>query len=171
MAMLHPPTTSGLPCPPMVTHADGTLGHSFEACEPGRRTDRLGDWSRRDQSSGDHRPAVDHGFAPGTNDWGSISITRSTRSQPNRVLRSSRRRRLRPCTPVSLRDSWGCIKPISSLPPGPSNGIALNLRNFFRPGTNAVQADLTVSFGGTYSFDGAGICVATRSPGLMTVTA
>jgi hypothetical protein len=28
------------------------------------------------------------------------------------------------------------------------------------PGANAVQSNLTVSFGGSFSFDGAGICVS-----------
>ena len=31
------------------------------------------------------------------------------------------------------------------------------------PGANVVQSNLTVSFGGAFSFDGAGICVAPRS--------
>jgi hypothetical protein len=29
-----------------------------------------------------------------------------------------------------------------------------------QPGSNVVQSNLTVSIGGTFSFDGAGICVA-----------
>jgi uncharacterized protein (TIGR03437 family) len=51
------------------------------------------------------------------------------------------------------------------VPPGPSNGIArCAAPGTFLAGTNTVQSNLTVSFGGTYSFDSAGICVATQIP-------
>ena len=46
--------------------------------------------------------------------------------------------------------------PQGTLPCAPLGNVAQN--------TNAVQSNLTVSFGGGYSFDGAGICAATSRP-------
>jgi uncharacterized protein (TIGR03437 family) len=51
------------------------------------------------------------------------------------------------------------------VPPEPINGTPLcALPGTITPGANVVQSNLTVSIGGGFSFDGAGICVATHIP-------
>jgi uncharacterized protein (TIGR03437 family) len=51
------------------------------------------------------------------------------------------------------------------VPPGPPNGIAqCSSPGTYGPGSNPVISNLTVSFGGSSSFDGAGICVVTQIP-------
>jgi uncharacterized protein (TIGR03437 family) len=49
------------------------------------------------------------------------------------------------------------------VPPEPLNGTPRCAETFV-PGANVPQSNLTVSIGGGFSFDGAGICVATRIP-------
>lgn len=52
-----------------------------------------------------------------------------------------------------------------TVPPSPQNGIAhCALTGSFAPGSNVPQSNLTVSIGGQFSFDGAGICVNTQIP-------
>lgn len=52
-----------------------------------------------------------------------------------------------------------------TVPQGPQNGIAhCALPGSFAPGSNVPQSNLTVSIGGQFSFDGAGICVNTQIP-------
>ena len=52
-----------------------------------------------------------------------------------------------------------------TVPLGPQNGIAhCALPGSFAPGSNVPQSNLTVSIGGQFSFDGAGICVDTQIP-------
>jgi hypothetical protein len=51
------------------------------------------------------------------------------------------------------------------VPPEPLNGTARCAEpGAFGTGADVAQSNLTVSIGGGFSFDGAGICVATRIP-------
>jgi hypothetical protein len=52
-----------------------------------------------------------------------------------------------------------------TVPQGAQNGAAhCALPGSFAPGSNVPQSNLTVSIGGQFSFDGAGICVSTQIP-------
>jgi uncharacterized protein (TIGR03437 family) len=51
------------------------------------------------------------------------------------------------------------------VPPDPQNGISqCSLPGTYGPRSNRVISNLTVSFGGSFSFDSAGICVVTQIP-------
>jgi uncharacterized protein (TIGR03437 family) len=159
-----PNNTSGLPCPPMVTHADGTLVTASKPANPG---EELTAWTT---GLGATNPPATTG-QPSTKpvptaqtlgiDYNYTVNALATKPRPAFVPAPT----LAPAYSGLAPGFLGLYQINFVVPPGPSNGIArCALPGTFLAGTNTVQSNLTVSFGGTYSFDGAGICVATQIP-------
>jgi uncharacterized protein (TIGR03437 family) len=159
-----PDNTSGLPCPPMVTHADGTLVTASKPANPG---EELTAWTT---GLGATNPPATTGHVStkplptaqtlGINFNYTVNAL-ATKPRPAFVPAPT----LAPAYSGLAPGFLGLYQINFVVPPGPSNGISqCALPGTFGAGTNAVQSNLTVSFGGTYSFDGAGICVATRIP-------
>lgn len=154
-----PTNTSGLPCPPMVTHADGTLVTASKPANPG---EELTAWAT---GLGATNPPATTGQAStkplptaqtlGINFNYTVNAL-ATKPRPAFVSAPT----LAPAYSGLAPGFLGLYQINFVVPPGPANGIA----RCATPGTNAVQSNLTVSFGGAYSFDGAGICVATQIP-------
>ena len=157
-----PENTSGLPCPPMVTHADGTLVTASQPADPG---EELTAWTT---GLGATNPPATTGQASpkplptaqtlGINFNYTVNAL-ATKPRPAFVTAPI----LAPAYSGLAPGFVGLYQINFVVPPGPANGIS----RCAAPGkflTNAVQSNLTVSFGGAYSFDGAGICVATQIP-------
>jgi uncharacterized protein (TIGR03437 family) len=159
-----PNNTSGLPCPPMVTHADGTLVTASKPANPG---EELTAWTT---GLGATNPPATTGQAStkplptaqtlGINFNYTVNAL-ATKPRPAFVPAPT----LAPAYSGLVAGFVGLYQINFVVPPGPANGISrCALPGTFLAGTNAVQSNLTVSFGGAYSFDGAGICVATQIP-------
>jgi uncharacterized protein (TIGR03437 family) len=159
-----PNNTSGLPCPPMVTHADGTLVTASKPANPG---EELTAWVT---GLGTTTPPATTGLAsakplPTAQTFGiNFNYTvnaLATKPRPAFVSAPT----LAPTYSGLAPGYVGLYQINFVVPPGPTNGISRCASpGTFLAGTNPVQSNLTVSFGGTFSFDGAGICVATQIP-------
>lgn len=162
-----PINLSGLPCPPMVTHADGTLVSGVQPALPG---EPITAW------------AVGLGY---TNlfaiaNTGQPSTTPLPLARTPEIDYSFRPNALpvRPRPTVSpaifpnpfavyagLAPGFVGLYQINfSVPPAPAGTQPCTLQARSLLGSNAIESNLTVSFGGEYSFDGAGICVAIAKP-------
>lgn len=154
---------TGLPCPPIVTHADGTM---VSAASPANVGEELTAWTT---GLGATNPAAATGKA---------STKSLPTSQPFGIHYNYTVNAL-PTKPRPPIVSFPTPAPLfSGLAPGfaglyqinfivpaePPNGTPRCTATSPIAGSNAVQSNLTVSFGGNFSFDGAGICVATRIP-------
>lgn len=154
----------GLPCSPIVTHGNGSMVTASSPANPGEMADRVDDRSWRDHSSDNHWPSVDQAFAYGADVGNEFQLHRQ-------CARAKRRSPFLPA-PTSGPAYSGLAPGFVGLyqinfvvPPGPPNGIAqCALPGTYALGSNPVLSNLTVSFGGGFSFDGVGICVATRIP-------
>ena len=156
-----PQNTTGLRCPPMVTHADGTLVSASKPAQPG---EQLTAW------------AVGLGYTDPP------AVTGQPASEPLPVtahleIDYSFRANALPVKPqptvsilifpnpfavyAALTQSFVGLYQINfATPAAPLGTPACAPSGTFAPGANAVQSNLTVSFGGGFSFDGAGICMA-----------
>jgi uncharacterized protein (TIGR03437 family) len=159
-----PNNTSGLPCPPMVTHADGTLVTASKPAVPG---EELTAWTT---GLGATNPPATTGLASSKPlptaqtlgiDYNYTVNALATKPRPAFIPAPT----LAPVYSGLAPGFLGLYQINFVVPPGPVNGISpCASPGTSLAGTNAVQSNLTVSFGGAYSFDGAGICVATRIP-------
>jgi uncharacterized protein (TIGR03437 family) len=151
---------TGLPCPPMVTHGDGTL---VSATKPAKSGEELVAYA---VGLGQTNPPVATGQPAATHAPTTEVFEIDYNYHPNAL----------PAKPVFFNSPF-----VSPIPP-PYTAltpvfVGLYQINFsvatpagtppcadlstVAPGApNVVQSNLTVSFGGAFSFDGAGICVA-----------
>jgi uncharacterized protein (TIGR03437 family) len=154
----------GLPCSPIVTHADGTMVNASSPANPG---EELVAWAT---GLGATNPPATTGQAavkplPTAETLG-INFNYAVNALPTK-----------PRPPIVVAPTpapaysglapgfVGLYQINFVVPPGPLNGIArCALSGTYAAGSNPVQSNLTVSFGGEFSFDGAGICVATQIP-------
>lgn len=154
----------GLPCSPIVTHANGT---AVSATSPANAGEELTAWTT---GLGATNPPAVTGQAskvplPTAQTFGinyNYTVNAlATKPRPGFIPAPT-------LTPVysGLASGFAGLYQINFVvPAGPPNGIAqCALPGTSIAGTNAVQSNLTVSFGGGFSFDGAGICVVTRIP-------
>lgn len=158
-----PVNLTGLPCPPMVTHADGSLVSAKHPAKPGEELVAY---------------AVGLGQTSPPLETGRI-VTSPARTVTTFTLDFNFRRNALPTRPPPV--AAGGDGPVVPQPlyAGATPGfVGLYQINFVvppvPPGTppcaeivgpqaptaNVVYSNLTVSVGGRYSFDGAGICVA-----------
>jgi uncharacterized protein (TIGR03437 family) len=159
-----PDNTSGLPCPPMVTHADGTLVTASKPANPG---EELTAWTT---GLGATNPPATTGQAskvplPTAQTFGinyNYTVNAlATKPRPAFVPAPT----LAPAYSGLAPGFPGLYQINFVVPPGPPNGIAeCALPGTYGPGANPVISNLTVSFGGSFSFDSAGICVVTQIP-------
>jgi uncharacterized protein (TIGR03437 family) len=157
------PNYTGLPCAPLVTHLDGTL---VSASSPANVGEALTAWVF---GLGQTNPAASTGqpaeIAAPTETFNlnfnySINAlaTKPVQTSPDRIL-------IHPLYAGLAPGYIGLYQVNFTIPPGPQNGIArCALPGSYAPGSNVPQSNLTVSIGGQFSFDGAGICVNTQIP-------
>jgi uncharacterized protein (TIGR03437 family) len=157
------PNLTGLPCAPLVTHTDGRL---VSASSPASFGEALTAWVF---GLGQTNPAATTGkpasLAP-TAETFHLNFNYQINALPAQPYTGEPDRV--PLVPLfsGLAPGYvGLYQVNFTVPPGPPNGI----EQCAQPGTvalggNAPQSNLTVSIGGQFSFDGAGICVATQIP-------
>ena len=156
---------TGLPCAPMVTHADGTL---VSATKPAKSGEELVAYA---VGLGPTNPPVATGQPAATHSSTTESFEIGYNYYPNAL----------PAKPVVFSNTGNPPPPPAPLYSGLTPVyVGLYQINFFvmaapagTPpcddpntvglGASVVQSNLTVSFGGVFSFDGAGICVAPSS--------
>jgi uncharacterized protein (TIGR03437 family) len=153
-----PQNTTGLRCPPMVTHSDGTL---VSASQPAQAGEQLTAWANglgaTDPPAATGQPSSEP--LPVTEP---IEIDFSFRANALPVKPSS-------TSPVALyagltQGFVGLYQINFATPAAPQGTPSCAPSGTSAPGANAVQSNLTVSFGGSFSFDGAGICIAASKP-------
>jgi uncharacterized protein (TIGR03437 family) len=159
-----PPNTTGLKCAPVVTHQDGSI---VSASNPANVGETVTAWA---VGLGQTNPAATTGlpatgpaptaqtFVLDFNYSVNALATKPYTGRPDVI----------PQHPVfaGLAAGYAGLYQINFVvPPQPLNGTPLCAPlGTFAAGANVAQSNLTVSFGGGFSFDGAGICVATRIP-------
>jgi len=150
-----PRNTTGLPCPPMVTHPDGTL---VFAGQPSQVGEHLTAWAvglgATDPPAVTGQPAsnplpiaahLDFDFSFRVN---ALPLKPQPNSNPVALY-------------VGLSQGFVGLYQINFTTPSPPLGTpACTASGTFPPSANAVQSNLTVSFGDAFSFDGASICIA-----------
>jgi uncharacterized protein (TIGR03437 family) len=157
------PNYTGLPCAPLVTHLDGTL---VSASAPANFGEAVTAWVF---GLGQTNPAASTGapakMAPAAQTFNlnfnyalNALATKPVQTSPDRIL-------IHPLYAGLAPGYVGLYQVNFTIPQGPQNGIAhCALPGFFGQGSNVPQSNLTVSIGGQFSFDGAGICVNTQIP-------
>jgi uncharacterized protein (TIGR03437 family) len=152
---------TGLPCTPIVTHADGTMVNTSSPANVG---EELTAWMT---GLGVTNPPATTGKASTK----SLPTAQTLGVHYNYTVNALATKPRPPFVPApipapvfsGLASGYVGLYQINFIvPPSPPNGIAQC--SLFAPGVNGVQSNLTVSFGGGSSFDGAGICVETRIP-------
>jgi uncharacterized protein (TIGR03437 family) len=156
--------TTGLGCVPMVTHPDGSM---VSASNPANVAETLTAWAvglgQTSAASSTGQPATSPAptaqtFVLDFNYSVNALATKPYTGRPDVI----------PQHPVfaGLATGYAGLYQINFVvPPQPLNGTPLCAPpGTFATGANMAQSNLTVSFGGGFSFDGAGICVATRIP-------
>ncbi len=152
---LPPIDYTGLPCSPMVTHADGSLV-SFGS--PARAGEEIVAYA---VGLGATIPALAASQPASTAAPTTIAFTMQFNYLANALpVRPSGSQA--PLFAGATAEATGLYQINFVVPPPPAGtpacaGVAASQ---LPPGGNVVQSNLTVSIGGTFSFDGAGICVA-----------
>lgn len=144
---------TGLPCPPMVIHGDGAL---VSAANPAKQGEELAAYA---VGLGPTNPASREGQpAPApihTVQTFLIDYNFRANALPAKPAAES---------PVplftGLTPKYPGLYQINFVVPPIPNQTKPCAGSGIGPGANAVQSNLTVSFGGSFSFDGAGICVS-----------
>ncbi|HEX5431620.1 MAG TPA: hypothetical protein VFW83_06620 [Bryobacteraceae bacterium] len=159
-----PLNTTGLPCPPMVTHADGTL---VSASSPAQIGEALTAWAF---GLGQTDPPANTGQVAATAaralEQFYLDFNYSVNALPTKPFTG--RPDVKPPKPdyAGLAPGTVGLYQINfTVPDQPTGGTPrCPLPGTGAPGADVVQSNLTVSIGGQFSFDGAGICVGTRIP-------
>jgi uncharacterized protein (TIGR03437 family) len=160
------PNYTGLPCQPEVTHNDGSL---VTADHPAKIGEALTVWA---VGLGQTDPPATTGELVRTPSATSQTFGIDVRFTPNAlaVRPSSNRLGSAPVVPLfaGLAPGFVGLYQINFVVPAQDNQGTPHCStgsSFPFPGfTDQIQSNLTVSIGGTYSFDGAGICVDTLLP-------
>jgi uncharacterized protein (TIGR03437 family) len=147
---------TGFPCPQIVAHADGSM---VSAASPARAGEELVAYA---VGLGQTNPASVTGqlvtkSAPTVITY-SLDYNYHPNALPSRPLPAGPQPIFAGTTPgyVGLYQINFVVPPVPAGTPACVDASAMPL------GSNVVQSNLTVSIGGTYSFDGARICVATQ---------
>lgn len=146
---------NGLPCPPLVTHADGSL---VSAGSPAKGGEVVVAYA---VGLGATTPAVRTGQAAATATPASQTFSLDFNFRPNALATQPMPPMFEPgvlptslYTPLysGLTPGFVGLYQVNFIVPTPPSGV--------EPCSGTIQSNLTVSVGGQYSFDGAGICVA-----------
>jgi uncharacterized protein (TIGR03437 family) len=159
-----PANTTGLKCAPVVSHQDGSM---VSASNPANVGETVTAWA---VGLGQTNPAATTGLpatsAAPTAETFVMNFNYSVNALATKPYTG--RPDVIPPHPVfaGLATGYAGLYQINFVvPPQPLNGTPLCAPpGTFATGANVAQSNLTVSFGGGFSFDGAGICVATRIP-------
>jgi uncharacterized protein (TIGR03437 family) len=150
------PLQVGLPCSPIVTHADGS---AVSVTSPAKAGEELVAYAT---GLGQTNPASVTGqlvtkSAPTVTTF-TLDYNYHPNALPSRPLPNGSQPIFAGTTPgyVGLYQVNFIVPPVPAGTPPCVDASALPL------GSNVVQSNLTVSIGGTFSFDGARICVATQ---------
>jgi uncharacterized protein (TIGR03437 family) len=158
-----PPSLNGLPCTPLVTHPDGTL---VSASSPANVGEALTVWAfglgQTTPPAATGQPAK---MAPAAETFNldfnyqvNALASKPFTGEPDRIP-------LHPLFAGLAPGYVGLYQVNFVVPPQPPNGTPrCALSGTFAAGSNVSQSNFTVSIGGQFSFDGAGICVATQIP-------
>jgi uncharacterized protein (TIGR03437 family) len=155
---------NGLPCTRIVTHADGTMVSSTNPANPG---EELTAWTT---GLGATNPPATTGKASSKPLPTFQTLGIHYNYTVNALATNPRATFVPAPTPApvfsGLAPGFVGLYQINFIVPAqPPNGIAqCSLPGTVGPGGIGVGSNLTVSFGGGFSFDAAGICVATRIP-------
>lgn len=155
---------TGLGCVPLVTHTDGTM---VSASKPANVGETMTAWA---VGLGQTNPAASTGqpaSAAPTVQTFSLDFNYAVNALATKPFTG--RPVVKPPQPLfaGLAPGYPGLYQINFVvPPEPPNGTprCALLPVAFGLGSSVPQSNLTVSFGGAFSFDGAGICVATRIP-------
>lgn len=158
-----PVNLAGLPCTPLVTHANGQLVSADIPAKPG---ETLTAWvyglGQTTPAAATGRPAVQ---APTAESF-YLDFNYRVNALPTKPYTGEPD--VQPPQPLyaGLAPGYiGLYQVNFTVPPAPPNGIPQCApAGTTEIGMNVVQSNLTVSIGGPFSFDGAGICVATQIP-------
>ena len=158
-----PANSSGLPCAPLVTHADGSI---VTPSSPAAVGEALTAWV---VGLGQTSPAAvtgQPGKAAPTVATFDLNYDYRVNALPVKPFRGSPDRiPPQPLFAGSAPGFAGLYQVNFTVPQDPANGTPrCPLTGTFAAGPNVAQSNLTVSIGGQSSFDGAGICVVTRLP-------
>ena len=157
------PNLTGLPCSPLVTHANGSL---VSAGNPANAGEPLTIWAF---GLGQTTPAGVTGqvaTSAATAQTFDLDFNYQINALPAKPFTGEPDRiPLHPLFSGLAPGYVGLYQVNFIVPAGPSNGIGqCSQLGSIALGGSAVQSNLTVSIGGQFSFDGAGICVATQVP-------
>ncbi len=156
-----PINLTGLPCPPLVTHADGSLVSAKNPAKPGEELVAYA------VGLGQTSPPLETGR----------TVTSPARTLTTFTMDFNYRRNALPTRPLPTEaDGTTVPQPLYAgatpgfvglyqinfvVPPVPRGTFpCAEIEGPQVPTANMVYSNLTVSVGGRYSFDGAGICVA-----------
>ncbi len=157
------PNLTGLPCAPLVTHADGSMVSASSPANPGEEITAWGfGLGQTAIAASTGKPATS---SPTTETFHldfnyslNALATKPYIGDPDRLPIS-------PSYSGIVGGFVGLYQVNFVVPAGPPNGIGrCSLPGGVAPGGAVVQSNLTVSIGGQFSFDGVGICVATQIP-------
>jgi uncharacterized protein (TIGR03437 family) len=154
----------GLPCSPIVTHASGAAVSATSPASPGEEliawTTGLGATNPAAVTGQPAKVPLPTAQTLGINFNYTVNAL-ATKPRPATVSGPT----LAPAYSGLAPGFPGLYQINFVVPAGPPNGIAqCSLPGTYGPGSNPVISNLTVSFGASASFDGAGICVATQIP-------
>jgi len=149
-----PVNYTGLPCAPMVIHGDGQL---VSAANPAREGEELAAYAT---GIGATNPAARDGQPSPAPLHAVRAMTLDYNFHPNALPAKPAEG-----SPVALftglAPGYPGLYQINFVVPSiPEETHACGKPGSYAPGANVIQSNLTVSFGGAYSFDGAAICVA-----------
>jgi uncharacterized protein (TIGR03437 family) len=146
---------TGLPCSPMVTHVDGSLVSFGSPAQPGEEVVAYA------VGLGSTNPALVAGQPAPSAAPATIAFNLQFSYVPNALPSrpgGSHGPLFAGATPGY--DGLYQINLVVPAPPAGTPACGTVDSSQLQPGSNVVQSNLTVSIGGTFSFDGAGICVA-----------
>lgn len=156
-----PVNTTGLPCTPVVSHTDGSLVSASAPAVPG---ESLTAWVF---GLGQTNPAAATGqpSPKAASSAQTFYLNYNYEVNALAVKPYTGEPDVRPPQPAfaGLAPGFVGLYQINFVvPPEPANGTPqCSVPGTLGPGANVVQSNLTVSLGGSFSFDGAGICIAT----------
>jgi uncharacterized protein (TIGR03437 family) len=155
------PNLTGLPCTPLVTHSNGT---PVSASSPANVGEALTAWvfglGQTTPSATTGQPAK---AAAPTAETFYLGFNYQVNALPEKPYTGEPD--VRPPQPLyaGLAPGFVGLYQVNFIvPPAPPNGLPQCTGA--AEGTSIAQSNLTVSIGGQFSFDGAGICVATQIP-------
>jgi uncharacterized protein (TIGR03437 family) len=149
------PSTTGLPCPSVVTHADGSPVSATNAAQVGEELVAYA------VGLGQTNPPLETGklvsaAAPALTTFG-LDFNYHPNALPSKPLPSAPAPAYAGATPGYV----GLYQVNFVVPPVPAGTLpCFDPTNVTTAGPNVVYSNLTVSVGGAFSFDGARVCVA-----------